>query len=72
MSRVTRRERAADFILRALGAEDRTSSAGITRRATARGITIWRKLGRKMGERLSEFDQLRIMQRPGIMPAPPP
>jgi steroid delta-isomerase-like uncharacterized protein len=35
-----------------------------------RGITIWRISGGKIREEWSEFDQLRIMQQLGLMPAP--
>lgn len=37
-----------------------------------RGITIWRISGGKIREEWSEFDQMRIMQQLGLMPAPPP
>ena len=36
-----------------------------------RGITIWRISGGKIREEWSEFDQLRILQQLGLMPAPP-
>ena len=36
-----------------------------------RGITIWRISGGKIREEWSEFDQMRIMQQLGLMPAPP-
>ena len=35
-----------------------------------RGITIWRISGGKIREEWSEFDQMRIMQQLGLMPAP--
>jgi steroid delta-isomerase-like uncharacterized protein len=35
-----------------------------------RGITIWRISGGKIREEWSEFDQLRIMQQLGLLPAP--
>jgi predicted ester cyclase len=38
-------------------------------RVQARGITIWRFANGKIIEEWSEFDQLRIMQQLGLIPA---
>ena len=40
------------------------------RKVAGRGITIWRIANGKIREEWSEFDQLRLMQQLGLIPAP--